>query len=55
VKIADDEGVSASSSVIIRVEFLIICFSSRVMYNIFSKTATNEKKKGKSYLFTPVG
>jgi hypothetical protein len=53
VKIADDEGVSPSSSVIIRVSCNM--FSSRVMYNFFfSKTAPN-LKKGKSYLFTQVG
>jgi hypothetical protein len=43
VKIADDEGVNPSSSVIIRVSCNM--FSSRVMYNIFSKTAPNLKKK----------
>jgi hypothetical protein len=42
VKIADNEGVSPSSSVI-----------TRVMYKILSKTA-RIKKKGKSYLFPPV-
>jgi hypothetical protein len=39
VKIADDEGVSPSSSVIH--EFPVICFSPRVMYKILSKTAPN--------------
>jgi hypothetical protein len=39
VKIADDEGVSPSSSVITRVP--VICFSPRVMYKILSKTAPN--------------
>jgi hypothetical protein len=34
VKIADDEGVSPSSSV--THEFPVICFSPRVMYNILS-------------------
>jgi hypothetical protein len=39
VKIADDDGVSPSSSVIN--EFPVICFSPRVMYKILSKTAPN--------------
>jgi hypothetical protein len=38
VKIADDEGVSPSSSV--THEFPVICFSPRVMFNILS-TAVN--------------
>jgi hypothetical protein len=37
VKIADDEGVSPSSSV--THEFPVICFSPRVMYNILSTAA----------------
>jgi hypothetical protein len=37
VKIADDEGVSRSSSV--THEFPAICFSPRVMYNILSTAA----------------
>jgi hypothetical protein len=39
VKIADDEGVSPSSSLITRVS--VVCFSPRVMYKILSKTAPN--------------
>jgi hypothetical protein len=39
VKIADDEGVSPSSSVI--TQFPVLCFSPRVMYKILSKTAPN--------------
>jgi hypothetical protein len=39
VKIADNEGVSPSSSV--THEFPVICFSPRVMYKILSKTAPN--------------
>jgi hypothetical protein len=37
VKIADDEGVSPSSSV--THEFPVICFSPRIMYNILSTAA----------------
>jgi hypothetical protein len=37
VKIADDEGVSPSSS--LSHEFPVICFSPRVMYNILSTAA----------------
>jgi hypothetical protein len=37
VKIADDEGVSPSSSV--THEFPVICFSPRVMHNILSTAA----------------
>jgi hypothetical protein len=37
VKIADDEGVSPSSSV--THEFPVICFTPRVMYNILSTAA----------------
>jgi hypothetical protein len=43
VKIADDEGVSPSSSV--THEFPVICFSPRVMYNILSTAANYEFKK----------
>jgi hypothetical protein len=39
VKIADDEGVSPSSSVSTRVT--VICFSPRVIYNILSTAANN--------------
>jgi GTP-dependent phosphoenolpyruvate carboxykinase len=39
VKIADDEGVSPSSSVITRVSCNML--SPRVMYKILSKTAPN--------------
>jgi hypothetical protein len=43
VKIADDEGVSPSSSV--THWFPVICFSPRVMYNILSTAANYYLKK----------
>jgi hypothetical protein len=43
VKIADDEGVSPSTSV--THEFPVICFSPRVMYNILSTPANYKFKK----------